>query len=533
MKEERKQFLDWVIYQIYPRSFKDTNGDGFGDLNGITEKLDYLCELGINAIWISPCYKSPNYDNGYDISDYRDIMEDFGTFEDWQNLVKEMHARGMKLIMDLVVNHTSSEHYWFQEARKSRDNPYHDYYVWADKPLNNWMACFGGSMWEYNEPTNEYYLHSFAVQQPDLNWENPKVRQECCDIVDFWVNLGVDGFRCDVLERISKDFVTDKFYKGPRLHEYINQMFGRENVSHIFTVGECDSNEEDIVDICGENRGELTTVFQFDHIMFGRLDKYTPAPFEYDQIKDILVKWQNFTIKNDLLYMLFTDNHDQPFYISRLGNDKELRYECATMYATMFYLLKGIPLVYQGQEFGTTNSYYTDIAEFDDIETRNYYYAFEGKMPQETLIEKINYGSRDNPRRPIAWTADEATCYGFSNGKSWLKPCTRAKEINLETDRNSKKSIFEFYKKLLAFRKGNPAIILGEFTDLTKGFGYFMYQRSMGEKEVIVICNFKEEQDILLPASIREYRYVLGNYIDGKPYAQKFRPFEIAVYEKN
>lgn len=245
-KTDRDAFLDMVVYEVYPRSFKDSNGDGVGDLNGLREKLDYLADLGVNAIWLCPCYKSPNFDNGYDISDYRKIAEEFGTLEDWKKLQSELHARGMKLIMDLVVNHTSSEHFWFKEACKSRDNPYHDYYIWADKPRNDWESVFGGSAWEYNPQTEEYYLHSFAVQQPDLNWENPAVRKECCDVVDFWTELGVDGFRCDVLDYISKDFEKDKMYDGPRLHEYIRQLFARKETAHLFTIGECQSNEKNI-----------------------------------------------------------------------------------------------------------------------------------------------------------------------------------------------------------------------------------------------------------------------------------------------
>ena len=306
----------------------------------------YLSDLGINAIWLSPCYKSPNHDNGYDISDYRDIMDEFGTLADWERLIAEAHRRGIKLIIDLVANHTSDEHYWFREARKSRDNPYHDYYYWAEKPKNDWKACFGGSAWEYNEPTGEYYLHSFAVQQPDLNWENPRVRAEMCAVVDYWVGKGVDGFRCDVLDYISKDFEQGKMFNGPHLHEYIRELFDRENTRHIFTVGECQSEEKDITDICGADRHELTCIFQFEHFGVGRKSKFDRCPYTMDEIRDILVKWQNFTAKHDLLYTLFTDNHDQPHYISRLGNDAEYRFECATLYGAMFYLLKGIPFIY-------------------------------------------------------------------------------------------------------------------------------------------------------------------------------------------
>lgn len=533
MNDVRKNFLNMIVYQIYPRSFYDSNGDGIGDLNGIRQKIPYLKNLGVNAVWICPCYKSPNYDNGYDISDYRDIMDEFGSLNDWKLLEKELHANGIKIIMDLVVNHTSSEHYWFKQARSSRDNPYHDYYIWADKPLTDWTACFGGSAWEYNRATNEYYLHSFAVQQPDLNWENPKVRQECCDIVDFWVDAGVDGFRCDVLDFISKDFSAGKMLNGPRLHEYINQLFGREKVKNIFTVGECQSDVKSICDICGENRDELKSVFQFEHIGLGRSDKYTPAPFSYDEIKNLLVKWQNFTAEHDLLYILFTDNHDQPFYISRLGNDEELRYECATAYSAMFYLLKGIPFIYQGQEFGSANSYYEDISYFNDVETVNYYKDNVNKKPREELIRKINYGSRDNTRRPLAW-ANDSPRYGFTDGNPWLKMPSRADEINLEKDLSSDKSVFAFYKKVLELRKESDAIKFGDFKDITEGKGCFVYERVYENERIVVAVNFDKASAISLPDDISPDKFdaVLLNYRDTDPFNENFKPFEVKVYKQ-
>ena len=531
---DRDKYLDLVLYQVYPRSFYDSNGDGIGDLNGLRLKLDYLQELGVNAIWLSPCYKSPNFDNGYDISDYRDIASDFGTLEEWKLLVQDMHSRGMKLLMDLVVNHTSSEHFWFTEAKKSRDNPYHDYYVWADEPLTDWRSIFGGSAWEYNEATKEYYLHSFAIQQPDLNWENPKVRKEACDIVDFWVDLGVDGFRCDVLDFISKDFKEDKMFNGPRLHEYVNQLFGRDKVKHLFTIGECQSDEKSIYNICGKDRDELTTVFQFDHIGIGRKNKYTPRDFSYDELRDTLVKWQYFSAKNELLYMLFTDNHDQPYYLSRVGNDKELRYESATALATAFYMLKGIPLIYQGQEFGSVNSFFNDIHCFNDIETVNYFNERVYNEPLDLLINEINYGSRDNTRRPLAWTNDESSSFGFTSSKPWLQMSTRASEVNLQNDLASKKSIFKFYKKLLQLRKNSLAIRRGEFKDHTNAqTDCFVFERSIDNESIFVICNFKEQKHVKLPKCLNEndYSLVLSNYTDGITILNEFKPFEVRIYK--
>ena len=535
MNKEKNEFLNLVVYQIYPRSFYDSNGDGIGDLNGIRAKIPYLKQLGINAVWICPCYKSPNYDNGYDIADYRDIMDEFGTFDDWKKLAAELHLNGIKIIMDLVVNHTSSEHYWFKQARLSKDNSYHDYYIWADKPLNDWTACFGGSAWEYNPQTNEYYLHSFAVQQPDLNWENPKVRKECCDIVDFWADLGVDGFRCDVLDFISKDFENDKKLNGPRLHEYIKLLFDREKVRRLFTVGECQSDVKSICDICGKDRNELKSVFQFEHISFGRTDKYHSASYSHDQIKNALIKWQNFTAEHDLLYILFTDNHDQPFFLSRFGNDRELRYECATAYAGMIYLLKGIPFIYQGQEFGSANSYFNDISMFNDVETVNYYKENIEKIgtDKNDLIKQINFGSRDNTRRPVAWT-DKAPNYGFTTGNPWLTMSSRAKEINLEKDIKSEKSVFEFYKNVLQLRKESEIIRFGTFKDITENDGCFVYERELDDNKIVVAVNFDKQNNVTLPDYLKRdgYKTILANYKNAEPFDENFRPFEIRVFSK-
>ncbi len=524
---DRERFLDWTVYQIYPRSFCDTNGDGVGDLNGVIEKLDHLTELGVSAIWLCPCYQSPNRDNGYDVSDYREIMDEFGTLDDWKHLREATRARGIRLIMDLVANHTSAEHAWFQEARSARDNPYHEYYIWSKKPPNRWKSLVGGSAWEYNPQTNEYYLHSFAVEQPDLNWENPKVRAEMRAVVEFWTNLGVDGFRCDMLDFISKDFKKGKMLNGPHLQEYIDGLFKGIDV---FTVGECQSDEKNILSVSKS----LTTVFQFEHIQLGRKNKYTPRAFSYDEVKKVLVKWQEFSQKHGLLYTLFTDNHDQPFYLSRMGNDQNLRYECATMYGATFYLLRGIPFLYQGQEFGFANPYYPTIEYFEDIETLNYYRANESKKPLEKLMNEINYGSRDNTRRPMAWTANEKDGYGFSTGKPWLAYHSRAKELNAETDKTSEKSVFEFYRKLLAYRNKSKIIRRGSFRDLTRAKDCFVYERAFAQKRVLVVCNFERQKKIPLPEGVNEktFAFVLGNYKDFEPFSQRFRPFEIAVYEE-
>lgn len=538
MKEfNRNDFLNLTVYQIYPRSFCDSNGDGIGDIKGIISKLEYLKDLGVNAVWLCPCYKSPKCDNGYDISDYRTIDQDYGDFDDIKTLISELHKRDMKLIMDFVANHTSDKHEWFKEARKSKDSPYHDYYIWADKPLNDWQCCFSGSAWQYNGQTDEYYLHSFAIGQPDLNWKNPAVRKEMRAIVNFWIDLGVDGFRCDVLDFIGKNFDKNLMCGDESMHAYINEIFGRKKTKRIFTVGECQSTEKDIADICGEDRGELTTVFQFEHFGVGRGSKWEKREFAFDDVKNILVKWQYFSAKHGLLYTLFTDNHDQNYYLTRTGNDKGWRYECATAYAATFYLLKGIPFIYQGQEFGSCGSRYEKIEDFGDVESVNYYNEQEIKReyPRYEVINQINFGGRDNPRRPVAWSADESTGYGFGSTAPWLRFNSRAKEINLENDKKSQKSVFGFYKKLLSFRKNNDAIIYGDFKELLPAencnSGFFAYERTFQDKRVVVIINFDREQKISLPID-KNYKLILNNYAGYKVFNDYFRPFEVAVYEK-
>ena len=350
LNQKFKDCLRLVIYQVYPRSFMDTNGDGIGDLPGVTSKLDYLKELGVNAIWLCPCYKSPNDDNGYDISDYRDIMDEFGTMEDMKRLIAEMHARDMKVIMDLVPNHTSTAHRWFQESRKGRDNPYSDFYYWFDEIPNDWESCFRGSAWAFDEMRGQYYLHSYAVSQADLNWNNPAVVKAMQDVVDFWVDMGVDGFRVDVIDQISKDFEAGRNCFGPRLHEFIHALFGREKTAKLFTVGECWVDDiEEMRRHCAAERGELCTLFQFDHLDCGRDGKFTPKPDSLRTVRDVLVSWQEKTAQYDLLHSLFSDNHDNSMLISRAADDRAKRYESATCLAAMFYLLRACPSSTRGR----------------------------------------------------------------------------------------------------------------------------------------------------------------------------------------
>ena len=530
MEENFRNFRNWLIYQIYPRSFFDTNGDGIGDLPGVTAKLDYLKDLGVDAIWLCPCFKSPNVDNGYDISDYRDIMDEFGTFEDAKRMISEIKKRDMKIIMDLVPNHTSDQHEWFIESRKSKDNPYSDYYYWFDSPPNDWKSSFGGSAWQYDEPRGQYYLHSYAVQQPDLNWDNPKVVKEMQDIVDFWVDLGVDGFRCDVIDRISKDFEGNRNLFGPNLHKYINALFGREKTAHLFTIGECHAT--DIDEICRHteaSRKELTTLFQFNHLrQTGRIDKWTPKPKELRTARDILTEWQILHQEHDILHTVFTDNHDQNFFLERAADIHELRYESATCISTMVFLLNGVPLIYQGQEIGCCGSYYDSIDDFNDIESINMYHELiEGGTSPAEAMEKINFGSRDNTRHPMPWTAGENG--GFTTGKPWITMASRYKEINLENDLASEKSVFRFHKALFALRKAEEVLRQGTFIPLHKAEDNFaLYLRELDGQSICVVCNFDDTTKIELPKTCD--KLLLSNYGRTTGNASEFRPYEIAVY---
>ncbi|MBQ2220828.1 MAG: alpha-glucosidase [Acidaminococcaceae bacterium] len=491
--------LRWVIYQIYPRSFMDSNGDGIGDLQGIIQKLDYLKDLGVNAVWICPCYKSPNDDNGYDISDYRDIMDEFGTMEDMDALITALHARGMKLIMDLVPNHTSTSHRWFQESRKGKDNPYSDFYYWFDEIPNDWESEFRGSAWEYDPVRGQYYLHSFAVSQADLNWNNPAVVKAMQDTVDFWIEKGVDGFRIDVIDMISKDFSKEYNGFGPRLHEFIHDLFGREKAAHLFTVGESDVHDiNEMIRHCAADRGELSTLFLFDHMECGRIDKFTPKQDSLKTLRNHLIHWQQETEKYDLLHSLFTDNHDQPPMISRIGNDREKRYEAATVMAAMLYLLKGVPFIYQGQEIGMPAANYDRIDCFDDIESVNTYKEFCKTMTPEEALRKINFGSRDNARHPMAWS--NGANGGFSTGKPWIALHSRYQEINVEGDLAADRSVYRFYQALLALRRSNDAFLNGDLEVISSADDpYFIFARKLGNERWVVVCNFESEQQIKLP----------------------------------
>ena len=529
MNKKYQNFLKMVIYQIYPRSFRDSNGDGIGDINGVIEKLDYMKELGVNAIWMCPCYKSPNDDNGYDISDYCDIMDEFGTMEDIKRLISELHSREMKLIMDFVPNHTSTSHKWFQESRKSKDNPYSDYYYWFDEPQNDWESAFSGSAWEYDEMRGQYYLHSYAVSQADLNWDNPAVVKEMQGVIDFWTNLGVDGFRCDVIDQISKDWEHNQNMFGPRLHEYIHALFGREEVAHLFTIGECWCQDiEELYKHTAFERGELSTVFQFNHMECGRESKFVPKTPDLREVRDIVIDWETLCEEHNLLYTLFTDNHDQPQFLSRVTGYSKLRYEAATMLAAMFYLLKGVSVIYQGQELGMTAAHYDAIEDFDDIESINYYQELLKTMSPKEALEGINFGSRDNTRHPMCW--DDSEYGGFSDVKPWIAVHSEVKTQNLKTDLASEKSVFRFYQKLLKLRASSDAILSGSLRVLSKKEDrFFVYVREADGEKILVICNFEEPSEILVEDV--SGTLLLSNYGERKEVSGLYAPYETAVFE--
>lgn len=505
-----------IFYQIYPRSFCDSNGDGIGDIQGIISKIDYLKNLGINAVWLSPCYPSPNKDNGYDVSDYRAISPTFGTMSDFEEMLDCFHKNGIKLIIDFVANHTSTEHKWFQEARQSIDNPYRNYYIWRKTPPNDWQSLFGGSAWEYDKKTEEYYLHSFAKEQADLNWENPKVRAEMKAVIDFWVEKGVDGFRCDVLDMIAKDFKRGQNGNGERLHEYIRELFGREKTERIFTVGECwSSSPKNVKLFCSPERKELTVVFNFDHLCVenGRFTSRKPA---LRTVCHRMAKWQELTQKNGLLSTVFLENHDQPRSVSRFGDDKRYHYESATALASLVLLHRGIPFLYQGEEIGVTNSFHQDIQEFDDIETLNYYQENIKELSEEVVLKNVNFGGRDNARRMIPWNANKT--------KSWIADYTYRNRVNVYKDMQSKKSIYRFYQKLITLRKKYDCFNQGEYRLMEKS-EYYRFER-IGEREICgVIVNFRIKKKT--PPIGGEI--LLNNYESVDKFLQ---PYQLIVYKK-
>ena len=509
---------DLIFYQIYPKSFCDSNGDGTGDVQGVISKIDYLKSLGVNAVWLTPFYKSPNVDNGYDISDYQAIQEDVGTLEEVEKMLALFHEKGIKVIFDLVANHTSTEHKWFQESRKSKDNPYRDYYIWRKTPPNDWESTFGGSAWEYDKTTGEYYLHSFAIEQADLNWDNPKVREEMKAVVDFWLAKGVDGFRCDVLDLISKNWEKGENYGGPHLHEYIRELFGREQTQGIFTVGECwSANAENMGLFCLPERNELTTAFAFKHLCVenGRFYAHKPP---LKEVCSRISQWQISTQETGVIPTVFLENHDQPRSVSRFADDGKYRYESATMLGAIVLTHYGVPFLMQGQEIGATNSYHSDISEIVDVESLNYYHMNKGKIPEEEMIEAINFGGRDNPRHLMPW--DETP-----PKKAWMAPYSRQAEINVKADLAAEKSVFRFYQKLIALRKAEPCLKGGRYALSALTDEYYAYERTLGESKITVVCNLGKA----CAFDGVEGELLLSNY---PSVGKTLQPYQVAIYKK-
>ncbi|MCD8511679.1 MAG: alpha-glucosidase [Bacillus sp. (in: Bacteria)] len=554
---------DWwkesVVYQIYPRSFKDSNGDGVGDIQGIIEKLDYLHKLGIDVIWLSPVYDSPNDDNGYDIRHYQDIMEEFGTMDDFDEMLKEAHKRDIKIMMDLVVNHTSDEHQWFEESRSSKDNPYRDYYIWKPgkdgKLPTNWGAAFGGSAWEYDEKTDEYYLHLFSKKQPDLNWENPKLREEIYKMMRYWLDKGVDGFRMDVINFISKDQrypdgeVMDTGYgdgspfymNGPRIHEFLQEM-NREVLSryNTITVGEMPGATIDQGKLyTGKDCNELHMVFHFEHVDVGsgKYGKWTNRPWKLTELKTIFSRWQE-GLEDDGWNSLYWSNHDQPRAISRFGNDnEEYRVISGKMLATCLHMLKGTPYIYQGEEIGMTNVEFQSVEDYRDIETLNAYkdYTEANLLTHEEIMEGIHKRGRDNARTPVQWSGDAHG--GFTEGEPWIPVNPNYPEINAEKVLEDKKSIFYYYQNLIELRKEHPVIVYGKYELLMKeDEQIYAYTRSWEGQKLLVICSFTDDKAVFQAPQELQYSHkklVISNYdVEEKEDISKLtlKPYEARVY---
>lgn len=559
---EKAWWKESVVYQIYPRSFCDSNGDGIGDLQGIAGKLEYLMELGIDVIWLSPVYQSPNDDNGYDISDYRAIMEEFGTMDDFERMLDRAHKLGIKIMMDLVVNHTSDEHAWFVESRTSEENPYRDYYIWRDakegKEPNNWGSCFGGSAWKYDEEAGQYYLHLFSPKQPDLNWDNPKVRQEVFDMMNWWCEKGIDGFRMDVISLISKvpglpDGVVGKSgygdfgpycANGPHVHEYLQEM-NREVLSKydLITVGECSGvTVEEAKKYASSSGKELNMVFQFEHMDLdgGESFKWNHNKIRLTKLKKIMSKWQT-ELEGKAWNSLYWCNHDQPRFLSRMGNDSpQYREVSAKMLATCLHMMQGTPYVYQGEELGMTNYPFTSLDEFRDIESINAYHELteKGIVTPEDMFDYISYKGRDNARTPMQW--DDSDQAGFTTGTPWIPVNPNYKEINAKEQMSRETSVFHYYKKLIALRKQYEIIVYGRYDLLLlDSEEIYAYKRTLGDERLLVLCNFTDQEVVYeVPEEFvgRQGKVLIGNYGEAESEGRKLsgkiglRAYETMVY---
>jgi len=542
-------YKDAVIYQIYPRSFCDSNGDGIGDIRGIISKLDYVKSLGVDAVWLSPCYKSPNDDNGYDISDYRDIMDEFGTLDDWKEMIAGMHERGIKLIMDLVVNHSSDEHRWFAES-KAGNPEYRDYYIWKKgrgkdgrKPPNNWVSRFGGSAWSYDEASGEHYLHLFTKKQPDLNWDNPKVRQEVADLVTFWLDLGVDGFRCDVITYISKveGYPSAKgggdamFTHGPNIHAYLNELYRRTFSKYdCMTVGEAAGvTTDEALLYTGEGREELDTVFQFEQFEINAFFRVVPRKFNLVKTKEVFARWQN-DLHGKGWNSLYIENHDQPRIVSQWGSES-FRKESAKLWATALYFQQGTPYIYQGQEIGMTNIEFRGENDHADVMAKTVLSLVKKYVPflKRFALKKLALRSRDNGRTPMQWNAKENA--GFTTGTPWYRVNPNYKTINVEEALGDENSILNYIRKMLTIRKGNQVVKFGTYKDLCPADKQlYVYEREYNGDKLLAVCNCSDkETDYKLQITDDKFgefkNLILSNY--NKPgYDEYLKPWECRVY---
>lgn len=549
----KKWWQNSVVYQIYPRSFQDSNGDGIGDIQGIIKRLDYLQELGIDAIWLSPVCKSPQDDNGYDISDYQDIDPMFGNLDDMEQLISEAKKRNIRIIMDLVLNHSSDEHRWFTEAKKSKDNPYHDYYVWRDGEEgvypNDMNSVFGGPAWEWVPELKQYYFHQFSVKQPDLNWENPKLRREIYDMILWWMDKGVGGFRLDVIDQIAKEPDLKITNNGPRLHEFIQEL-SRETFQKgdLITVGEAWGADIDRAKLYSKPDGsEFSMVFQFEHMMLDQepgKEKWDFCPLPFVKLKKCLEKWQK-ELHGCGWNSLFWDNHDLPRIVSRWGNDKEYRVESAKMLATILHGMEGTPYVYQGEELGMTNVRFESIEQYQDIEIRNMYRErLEKGYAEKDIMESIYAKGRDNARTPMQW--DDTENAGFTTGTPWLGVNPNYTEINARSQLHDENSVFHYYKKLIQLRKENSIFVEGDFTLLLpEDENIFAYVREYEGRKLLVAANFTDKEvecPILKEWGVsgaedgvdksRDNGVLLIHNYNDLPSRQKLRPYEAMMWEK-
>ena len=535
--DNEKWWKKAVVYQIYPKSFQDSDGDGIGDLQGIIKRLDYLETLGINAIWLSPVFKSPQADNGYDISDYRDIDPTFGSLDDMEELINEAKKHKIRIMMDLVLNHSSNEHRWFKEAKKSKDNPYHDYYIWRDGeegvPPSDMKAVFGGSAWEYVPEIGQYYFHQFLPEQPDLNWENPKVRRAIYDMILWWMDKGVGGFRLDVIDQIAKEPDKRITINGPRLQEYFKEL-SKETFQKgdLITVGEAWGADTERAKLYSNPDGsEFSMVFQFEHIGLDQKEggeKWDLAPLPFKKLKKIMAHWQN-ELYNCGWNSLFWDNHDLPRIVSRWGNDREYRVESAKMLAILLHGMQGTPYIYQGEELGMTNVQY-DIEDYKDCEIINMYHErLEKGYSKDEIMKSIYAKGRDNARTPMQW--DDSANAGFTTGTPWIKVNDNYDKINAKSQVDDPDSIFSCYKKLVQLRKDYPVFVDGKFTLLLEDDeNIFAYSRKNEEKTMIVVCNFFDKEiPMPLAKECGDMEVLISNYKDTSDMSV-LRPYEARMY---